>query len=177
MTYSVESAGDHPLDGLPSIEAAAAELFPVEDLPPAVRSETLSMDEFRQAAEEGRLWLAIHRPTGGVDEPVGFALAILVDGSAHLAEMDVHPDHGRRGLGRRLVEAVLDWARFTGHPTVTLTTFRHLPWNGPFYARLGFRELPESKMGPELRQMLVQEAELGLDPARRVAMVVEVEIA
>ena len=45
----------------------------------------------------------------------------------HLEELDVHPDHGRRGLGSSLVMAVRDWAAATGHEAITLTTFRESP--------------------------------------------------
>jgi hypothetical protein len=47
----------------------------------------------------------------------------------------------RRGLGGALVSTVCTWARAQGCPTVTLTTFRDVPWNGPFYQELGFSEL------------------------------------
>ena len=85
-------------------------------------------------------------------------------------EMDVLPEHGRRGLGAALVGAVVAWARRRGHHGVTLTTFRHLPWNGPFYRRLGFEALSESELTPQLAEHLHAEADAGLDPARRVAM-------
>ena len=52
-----------------------------------------------------------------------------------LEEIDVHPDHGRRGLGRRLVSAVCAWAARGGHRWLTLTTFRDVPFNMPFHAR------------------------------------------
>ena len=103
-------------------------------------------------------------------EPVGFALVELLDDAAHLEEIDVHPDHGRRGLGAALVDAVCGWARDAGLPAVTLTTFRDVPWNGPFYARLGFREVAAGRMGPELADLVHEEAEQGLSPERRIAM-------
>src|SRR5690349_18843714 len=59
------------------------------------------------------------------------------DGTAYVEEMDVLTDHGRRGLGGRLLEAVCTWAREQGHPAVTLSTFRDVPWNGPFYRDTG----------------------------------------
>ena len=39
------------------------------------------------------------------DPPVGFVCVELVDGNPHIWQLAVHPDHGRRGLGRHLVEA------------------------------------------------------------------------
>ncbi len=105
---------------------------------------------------------------------VGFAQVDLVAGRPHLEEMDVHPDFGRRGIGARLLGAVRDWARAAGHEAVTLTTFRDVPWNAPFYRRAGFRGLAPHELGPALRALVADEAARGLDPATRVIMSLDV---
>ena len=81
------------------------------------------------------------------------------------------PEHGRQGLGTRLVSAVCDWARVAALEGVTLTTFRAVPFNMPFYAKLGFREIPEDQISVPLREILANEAKRGLEPAKRVAMI------
>ena len=63
--------------------------------------------------------------------------------------MSVRPTAGHQGRGRALVEAVCSWAAANGYPAVTLTTFRDVPWNAPFYSKLGFRELTELTPGLE----------------------------
>jgi GNAT superfamily N-acetyltransferase len=165
--YRVQPADPDAVELLPAIEAAAAALFPPEDLAPAQRQQTAGAPTFARAARAGRLWTANVKSDG---RPVGFALVTIVDGSAHLYEIDVLPEHGRRGLGTALVGAVVAWARQQGFPSVTLTTFRHLPWNGPFYRRLGFEEVPAAELTPELAGHLEEEVQRGLDPAKRVAM-------
>jgi GNAT superfamily N-acetyltransferase len=98
---------------------------------------------------------------------VGFALVkMLADDLPHLEEIDVHPTHGRRGLGTALVRAVCEWATASGYVMLTLTTFRAVPWNLPFYGRLGFVEIPRETLRPELSA----EAHRGLDPDTRVVM-------
>lgn len=149
---------------LPAIEWKAAGLFPESDLPRDLRDEVTPVAAFAAAQRAGRLWVALS-PDGA---PVGFALVRLLDGGAHLEEMDVHPEHGRRGVGSSLVRAVLRWARRRDLPCVTLTTFEHLPWNAPFYARVGFRVLDGDEIGPELALVLREEARFGL--RRRVVM-------
>jgi GNAT superfamily N-acetyltransferase len=53
---------------------------------------------------------------------VGFAhVKVLEPRAAHLEEIDVHPEHGRRGLGTQLVMAVCEWAATEGYRSVTLT--------------------------------------------------------
>ncbi len=172
IAYRIERAKPGEVDPLPSIEVAAAELFPPEDLAPQLREEASSVEVFERAAREGRLWMAVHRNSR---QPVGFALVTIVDESAHLDELDVLPDHGRQGLGAALVETVVQWARRRGFPSVTLTTFRHLPWNGPFYRKLGFEELSEAALTQELSEHLEGEAAEGLDRSKRVAMRLDLE--
>jgi GNAT superfamily N-acetyltransferase len=75
------------------------------------------------------------------DPPQGFVRIDPLAGGAHLEQLSVHPDHGRRGLGRALVRAAVDWAGQAGFGEVTLATYRDVPWNGPFYVSEGFVEL------------------------------------
>jgi predicted N-acetyltransferase YhbS len=85
-------------------------------------------------------------------------------------KLTVDPSHGRRGLGTALVRAVCDWATVSGYVMLTLTTFRAVPWNLPFYARLGFVEIPCETLGPELAGVVSEEEHRGLDPHTRAVM-------
>ena len=77
-------------------------------------------EELKAAHARGHLWLAL-----ADHHPVGFAhVKVLEPTVAHLEEIDVHPDHARRGLGTRLVMAVCAWAATARYREVTLTTFR-----------------------------------------------------
>ena len=129
-------------------------------------TETTSQFAFQgKARRDGRLWVAL-----AGDAPVGFAHVVVhEDGVAHLEEVDVHPDHGRRGLGRRLVQTVCAWATSHGYDAVTLTTFRDVPWNMPFYARLGFETVASDTVGVALRSVLDDELRRGLEFSRRGA--------
>jgi GNAT superfamily N-acetyltransferase len=104
------------------------------------------------------------------DPPVGFAMFGWVDGSVHLDQLAVHPAHGRQGAGGRLVEAVCAHAASIGSAAVTLTTFRDVPWNGPWYLRRGFTVLDPAEWGPELAALVAHERELGIELAPRVVM-------
>ena len=74
------------------------------------------------------------------DPPVGFVRVDGQDGAVRLEQLAVHPDHGRHGIGRALVQAACRWAAEAGYDEVTLATYRDVPWNGPFYASAGFVE-------------------------------------
>jgi GNAT superfamily N-acetyltransferase len=163
--YTIAAARSRDLHLIGAIELAAAGLLKGR-APDTVLNETTGERDLRDAQRAGRLWVAL-----ASDTPVGFAhVEVLEPNAAHLEEVDVHPDHGRRGLGKRLVVEVCRWAEEQGYSAVTLTTFRDVPWNMPFYARLGFEEIPTAALTPALKSVVQDEARRGLDPARRVAM-------
>jgi len=148
------------------IEPAATSLFAPGQLPESVRTDVTPTRDLQAALDAGLLWIA----RGADGEVVGFALVDLLAGGPHLEEIDVHPSHGRRGVGRALVEAVLRWAGAEGHHAVTLTTFRDVRWNAPFYERLGFRALAPSELTAELAAIVEDETGRGLALDRRVVM-------
>lgn len=164
--FHIRTARADDLPALPPIERAAARLFVGLGLIDHLLDRTLSVDELADHQAAGRVWIAADAD----DRPVGFAVVSLLDGAAHLEELDVHPSFGQRGLGRRLVDTVCDWAAAHGFPAVTLSTFRDLPWNAPFYAHAGFRVLASHELGPDLRRMRMREDQLGVPIDRRVVM-------
>ena len=119
-----------------------------------------------QAQAEDRLWIA----TDEDDVPVGFALVIRIDGLPHLQELDVLTRWHRKGIGRRLIAAIAQDARAAGFPSLTLTTFVDVPWNAPYYARLGFVPVPEEALTPDLREIHANEAPGGTTLNPRIAM-------
>ena len=85
--------------------------------------------------------------------------------------MSVDPAHAGRGIGAALIDHLAASARADGRPALTLTTFREIPWNAPYYARLGFAELPEAEWGPQLRALVAREATAIPGDHPRVAMI------
>jgi GNAT superfamily N-acetyltransferase len=163
--YTIAPATAEDVARVPVIELAAARLLRGH-APDAVLRETSSEAELMAALRDGRLWVA-----RAGDLAVGYAQALPIDAvTAHLEEVDVLPEHGRRGLGTRLVTHVCDWARANGYERVTLTTFRDLPWNMPFYQKLGFDVVPPGQLDAPLSSRVANEASRGLDPLRRVVM-------
>ncbi|PPF90474.1 GNAT family N-acetyltransferase [Clavibacter michiganensis] len=139
------------------------DLLEPEDWPPAPAGAS-------RAAEPGFLLVA-EDPDGddGGAALVGFAHVLEVDGLAHLEQVSVPPEHGRRGRGRALVEAAAGEARRRGHRRITLRTFADVPWNAPSYARMGFVEEPP--VTPFHAALVETEARLGLDRlGRRIQM-------
>ena len=163
--YIITSARARDIGLLAAIELAAAKLL-IGHAPESVLKETTSQDVLEKAQRDGHLWVAL-----ADDAPVGFAhVEVLEPSAAHLEEIDVYPEHARRGLGTRLVMCVCEWAAAAGYESVSLTTFRDIPWNMPFYARLGFEVVPDSALSAALRAVVEDERCRGLDSLRRVVM-------
>lgn len=163
--FSITPARPQDLARLPAIELAAARLL-AGHAPESILNETTASDVLQKAQMEGHLWVALLN-----DVAVGFARVEVIErDAAHLEEIDVAPAHGRRGLGTQLVLQVCQWAAGNGYASVTLTTFRDVGWNMPFYARLGFEVVSAAQLSPALLAVVEDETRRGLDPTRRVVM-------
>jgi len=160
MEYEVRLAGPADLAGLPAIENSADPLFVPFGIvfPPG---PTVIEQMINKEAEI----LVAGAP------PVGFAAVEVLDGAVHLEQISVRGDLVGQGIGAGLLRAVMDRAAAGGWPGVSLLTFRDVPWNGPWYARHGFVELPEERWGPGLRSYWDAEIEGGLhDLGPRIVM-------
>ena len=103
------------------------------------------------------------------DPPVGFAHVVVVDGDAHLEQLAVHPAHARQGIGAALVQAAREEARWAGHDRLSLTTYRDVAFNAPFYRRLGFAEV--ARPSPWQQRLLADERARGLErPGERILL-------
>lgn len=165
--WSLRLARAEDAEAMPAIERAAANLFiETGDLPDFDPDDTWSPDELRRFIRKGHS-LVSH--VGG--EMAGFLVSEPFRRELHVWEIDVHPNYQQGGIGAGLVRACLIDARNSGFKAVTLTTFRDLPWNAPFYARLGFEELTALDAHPRLAGELALEADEGLPAHRRCAMI------
>jgi GNAT superfamily N-acetyltransferase len=104
------------------------------------------------------------------DALCGFALLDQRGEDGWLREFDVPPAFGGRGVGRALLAFSCAWARGRRCTRLTLTTFRTVPFNGPFYARFGFDFLDEATLSPHLAEALSAERHAGLRDRCAMAM-------
>ena len=165
--YAISPAQREDIDALIEVDLAAGQLFAptglisgealLDHVPPAV---------FEQAIDAGDVY-KVDAPMGS---PVGFALVSHRGGTLYLDQISVHPEHGRRGLGAKLIRQVVRLARERRLKLVTLSTFRDVPWNGPFYRRLGFREVPRREMADWMLELERIQAQ-SLDVTKRCFMV------
>jgi GNAT superfamily N-acetyltransferase len=164
---SIRPARPDDLPALGDLEVAAGRIFRTVDMDSVAGDDPIPVEELKPYQQDGRAWVY----TDDRDRPVGYLLVSMVDGHAHIAQVSVHPDHARRGLGAELIEQAVRWAKARGLTTVSLTTFTEVPWNGPYYARLGFSVLPEDQLTEGLAAIRADEANRGLDRWPRATMV------
>jgi ribosomal protein S18 acetylase RimI-like enzyme len=126
-----------------------------------------SDDELERFLDEGLLYVACNKD----GTAVGYGGGYVVDGYLYIGEVDVRPDWQRRGIGRALMATLIDDGRRRQLAAATLTTDRFATFNAPFYARLGFQILEGDAVHRHLRGHLDRQIANGLDPLRRVAMV------
>ena len=143
---------------MPPIEARAGKLFgQIEGLAGIVGQQTVPVERLQRYIRKGHCLVA---HVGGamagwlVNEPFGREL--------HIWEFNVDPAFQRGGVGSGLLRACLTDATNSGFKAVTLTTFRDVAWNAPFYARLGFEVVEDAALSDMLRRQLTYEVSRGL---------------
>ncbi len=131
-----------------AVERSAGDLFIGTHMDWAV-GEVTDAAPLVAAVRSDNLWVA--EEDGAI---VGFLLAEQMDGDFYIHELAVTQSHQRQGLGSDLIEFALAEAWDRGYRTATMTTDRSIPWNAPYYARLGFRVLDSRDIAPKLRSYL-----------------------
>ncbi|MFI0976782.1 GNAT family N-acetyltransferase [Streptomyces sp. NPDC021093] len=161
MPIRPATPADLPL--LQDIERAAGEPFRALGMTEIADDDPPPLDLLAAYQRDGRAW--VFADCDG--RPDGYLIWQEVDGAAHIDQVSVHPRIARRGAGRALIEHL---AKTAGPAPLTLTTFAEVPWNAPYYARLGFRVLADPELTDGLREIVTEEAALGLDRWPRVCM-------
>ena len=164
VTIRPAQPADLPL--LVKIERRAGQAFADHGMPEIAADDPGSPEELEGYRAAGRAWVAAED-----GRPIAYLIAAEVDGCLHVEQVSVDPARAGRGIGAALIDHVAGVARDWGRPALTLTTFRDIPWNAPYYARLGFVELPEVEQGPELRALVARERMAIPGHHPRVAMI------
>ena len=166
----IREAQAKDLPKIRDIEAATGEYFRPLGMDAIADDAPLSLEALAVYQQAGRAWVA----TGSGDEVVAYLLVNEVGPYAHIEQVSVHPLHARKALGRKLIDAAGSWAAARGLQGMTLTTFEDVPWNAPYYSRLGFRPVPEPEWPEGIRRIVRAENAHGLGAWPRVVMKMDV---
>jgi GNAT superfamily N-acetyltransferase len=163
---TIRLARPNDLEKLAAVERSATAVFRSVGLAWLDDGDTMDATALIRCRQDGTLWVAADER----EEPVGFLAAHELDRCFYIAEVSVAQSHQQQGIGARLVKSAIEHGRRMGFTAISLTTYRDVPWNGPFYARLGFAEIDPGEAGSGHREKLREEVEAGHDPARRCLM-------
>ncbi|MAK62172.1 MAG: GNAT family N-acetyltransferase [Ponticaulis sp.] len=155
MTTFLQKISIHPariedIEEIQSVDLAAGTLFDATGLineGPTGQSP-IPTRALKAGCMSGLLSLAAIEET-----IVGFVLCRKVSPDLYLEQISVQPEFGRRGIGACLTQHTIQQADNLRLRGVVLSTFRDVAWNGPFYRRLGFSELPRQAMKPWMLEL------------------------
>jgi GNAT superfamily N-acetyltransferase len=164
--YEIHPTVPADIAALMELERDAAQLFRSIGYDFCADGPVRDAEEHLRGIEKGAHFMA-EAPHGA---PAGFILIWRLDRCAHVTELDVASAHQGKGLGRRLLTQAEEWARGEGYAEITLTTFRDVPWNMPFYERCGYTVFDPGPERPDLRAVIADEAGWGFAAKPRVAM-------
>lgn len=165
MSVRAAEAADLPL--IVEIERRAGRAFAEHGLPEIAADDPGTPEELEPYRVAEAAWVAADE----AGRPVAYILTAEIDAGVHIEQVSVDPAHSGRGIGAALIDHVAGLAAAAGRRALTLTTFRDIPWNAPYYARLGFTELPEAEWGPQLRALVALERRVIPSDAPRVTMI------
>jgi GNAT superfamily N-acetyltransferase len=164
---NIRPANDCDVPLLPEIERSSGEIFRKW-----TGLEWIADDVVQSEAQHRAL---IIDGVAFVAELQDYGVAAFLNGEVapdalHIWQMAVHRDQQRRGIGLKLIEAAQQLTTEHGIKSLTLTTFRDVPWNEIYYQRLGFITLEREGLNPRLKAILNAEEQVGLPATQRCAM-------
>lgn len=162
----IRPATEAEIPVLQEIERRAGAPFAAVGMTAVADDDPPHADTLREYITAGRAWVSPDE-TG---RAIGYLVLGMVDGEPHVDQVSVDPAHAGLRIGKRLIDHAVRWAKDRGLHEITLTTFTHVPWNGPYYERLGFSYIPPADETPELRAIRAAEIAHGLDEWPRACM-------
>ncbi|MEP6482838.1 MAG: GNAT family N-acetyltransferase [Rudaea sp.] len=165
--YTIRETRIEDAARLPDIERSAGEAFrAIPALAWLADGEDHPESTHVAHIDAGTSWVAVDT----ADSPIGFLIGDLAGDDFYIVEFSVRLDRQGAGCGKALLSHVAQWARTRGIRSILLSTFREVPWNAPFYRRMGFREIEWKGLGDLVSGALERENAIGLPREMRCAM-------
>jgi GNAT superfamily N-acetyltransferase len=163
----IRAANDQDACLLPDIERSSGEIFRQSPGLEWIADDAVQSQEQHRALIADGIALVAEAQGAGI---AAFLNGEVAPDALHIWQIAVHRDQQRHGIGRKLIEAAQQFAIDHGIKALTLTTFRNVPWNEPYYRRLGFVTLDSVELDPRLEAILRSEEQAGMPIAQRCAM-------
>jgi len=136
MRWTIRAAALADASALPQVEFSAGRRFlTIPELAWLADGDDMPVEAHQRYIAQGTEWVALDEK----QDLVGFLAAEIVNRDLHIWEVAVRGDVQNRGIGHQLIEAATVFAQERHLQSLTLTTFANVPWNAPWYSRLGFK--------------------------------------
>jgi ribosomal protein S18 acetylase RimI-like enzyme len=149
------------------VERSAAEIFRTVNLGSLADDETtVAPSILATMVDSNHLLVAVNES----DQPIGFVGGMDIDGNFHIVEISVAQAVQGKGVGSALMAEMTRQVKEEKFMVMTLTTYRNVAWNGPWYKKMGFQEVTAEEMGKEYLKIWDVESQHGHDMASRCVM-------
>jgi GNAT superfamily N-acetyltransferase len=162
----IRPARREELEALQAIERDACRAYADIGMHEIAVDPPASVEELEAFRIAGNAWVAADT----TDRSIAYLLSLPVDGCAHIEQVSVASSHAGLGVGAALIDHLAATSAANGISALTLTAFRDVPWNAPYYLRLGFVVIEPVDFGPELRELVEHEAASIPGDSPRIAM-------
>lgn len=168
MDYIIRKTKLSDIEHLPLLERSAGSAFKsLPSLAWIADDSVMSAQEHKRLLAKGFSWVALDFLSQAI---CGFIHAEIIEGEFYVVEVSVSGTYQKKGIGSKLLKTALTQAKSLGLSTATLTTFIDVPWNAPYYQRLGFVILTPDTLPQYIERKLQEEKSAGLPLERRCAM-------
>ena len=158
------------LQFLPEIEKKSQLRFKETVHSECAFGETLSADHFLTRYRENSLIISQISQKSEISI-AGFLVFKKIPDNTEttlfIEEMSVLPEYAGNRIGEKMIQYMVSIRPEI--KSIWLTTFENIPWNAPYYERLGFLQIPYKDCIPEIQNILHHESSKGLK--NRIAMV------
>lgn len=167
MTLSIRKIEPSDIEQLIEIEKSAAQAFlTVPCLAWIADQAVLSQADHLELIETGYSFVILDQR----QQAFGFLYALKREEDFFIVEVDVRADVQKQGIGRQLLQHVFAFANKEDFKYITLTTFKDVIWNKPFYEKLGFEIIQNQGLPKYLQDTLDCEVVYGFKREDRCAM-------
>ena len=165
-TVTFRFALPHEADAIRAIEFEAGERFISVGMAGIADAPPMELELVRGKIDAQQIIVAVE--TDGTC--VGFVMFEPQPARIYVQELDVLSSYAGQRIGAALIEQVAQLARAQQITQLILSTFREVPWNAPYYRRLGFHDIAEADLDAALIARRDAHIARGLDESKRVFM-------
>lgn len=159
-------AAPHDANAIRTIEFEAGQRFTSVGMTGIADAPPMELELVNRKIDARQIVVAV-----GADEScVGFVMFEPQPTRFYVQELDVLSSHAGQRIGAALIEQVAQLARVQQITQLILSTFREVPWNAPYYRRLGFHDIQEADLDTALIARRDAHIARGLDESKRVFM-------